>query len=749
MWKDDIDNSTNPFVPRIRVKPNALVPLASSIINEKLEESTIQDASLREHVTGTMGVPLRSEGFPHPYQYELTHLGYEKWMLDSRPEQIYGKMEETPITFVNTEEALLKMARTLENVKEIAIDLEAHQYRSFQGFTCLMQISTRREDFIVDTLALRRSMHVLNSSFTNPAIVKVIHGSDGDILWLQRDFGLYIVNLFDTGQAARVLEYPSYALSYLLKFFCSITADKRFQKADWRIRPLPDEMFKYAREDTHFLLYIYDKMRNESISRAAGSTELLQAILNRSKDLCLQRYEKEACTPTSYLELLSKFGGTALDAQQTEVFAAVFNWRDATCRLEDESTRYVLPNHMILQIADKMPEDDKGLQSACVPVPPLVKMNLPELLKVIRQAKARGAIHLQQQQQQQSSTGAPSTTSSSSSSRLADTTLNVTSSEELARQAGWLTDSSSSFGLGHEITSGPISTGGLFVSSGSTSSFLDSNPGITLDSFTSADSDLDSKATADAIRSSFNVSSWMPSSAHLLSEESLDSSSSAGILQASSSSLDPQRSATAATSDAGLFDGIPKSMQEIYQLSNQTKRNKKKRDAADSDPSQASDVLGSPQSPFFLQDGEGSLDIRAAKRAKTTDADSDKADLLSDIGWASGTPSKLPPGASKPQQQDAPSGSSSSSSFTSYDYSKHKEARPAPGPAQQSAARGQVGEASLNPFGHSTANRPSKDSKTGGDGHPSGNGGGHHHQRGGSNHRGGGRGRGRGSGAGH
>jgi len=31
--------------------------------------------------------------------------------------------------------------------------------------------------------------------------------------------------------------------------------------ADWRIRPIPAEMLKYAREDTHYLLFIYDKMR--------------------------------------------------------------------------------------------------------------------------------------------------------------------------------------------------------------------------------------------------------------------------------------------------------------------------------------------------------------------------------------------------------------------------------------------------------------------------------------------------------
>ena len=68
-------------------------------------------------------------------------------------------------------------------------------YRLFVHF----QISTRTQNYIVDTLALRSELWVLNEVFTNPHIVKVLHGADQDILWLQRDFGLYIVNMFDTG----------------------------------------------------------------------------------------------------------------------------------------------------------------------------------------------------------------------------------------------------------------------------------------------------------------------------------------------------------------------------------------------------------------------------------------------------------------------------------------------------------------------------------------------------------------------
>ncbi len=36
-----------------------------------------------------------------------------------------------------------------------------------------MQVSTRSHDYIVDTLALRHHMHLLQEPFTNPNILKV------------------------------------------------------------------------------------------------------------------------------------------------------------------------------------------------------------------------------------------------------------------------------------------------------------------------------------------------------------------------------------------------------------------------------------------------------------------------------------------------------------------------------------------------------------------------------------------------
>ena len=57
-----------------------------------------------------------------------------------------------------------------------------------------------------------------------------------DVMWLQRDFGLYLVGLFDTHHASRVLGYPGGSLAFLLQKHVNFEAQKQYQMADWRIR---------------------------------------------------------------------------------------------------------------------------------------------------------------------------------------------------------------------------------------------------------------------------------------------------------------------------------------------------------------------------------------------------------------------------------------------------------------------------------------------------------------------------------
>ena len=76
------------------------------------------------------------------------------------------------------------------------------------------------------------------------------------------------------------------SLAALLQHFCKIEANKIYQRADWRIRPLPIDFIDYARQDTHFLLYIYDMLRNELIDKGNELNNLIHAVYSRSTDIC-------------------------------------------------------------------------------------------------------------------------------------------------------------------------------------------------------------------------------------------------------------------------------------------------------------------------------------------------------------------------------------------------------------------------------------------------------------------------------
>ncbi|XP_024149580.1 exosome component 10 [Oryzias melastigma] len=389
-FKEKIDNSNTPFVPKIFIKPNAVKALPSYFTNKQIRNERPEDldvpAALADLIHQQRTQEHVEDMFAHPYQYELDHLTVPDSLLSKPEPQMYKPIAETKLSFINSLEDLVELNEKLCKLSEFAVDLEHHSYRSFLGLTCLVQISTRDEDFIIDTLELRSEMYILNEAFTDPTIVKVFHGADSDIEWLQKDFGLYVVNLFDTHQASRALHLARNSLDHLLKHFCNVDSDKRYQLADWRIRPLPDEMVQYARSDTHYLLYIYDCMRVQLLDSNHGQPGLLQSVWNKSRDISLTKYIKPVFTEDSYLEVLKK-QKRSFNTQQLTAFRLLFAWRDKLARQEDESTGYTLPIHMMIKISEELPKEPQGIIACCNPVPPLVRQQVNELHLLVQQAR--------------------------------------------------------------------------------------------------------------------------------------------------------------------------------------------------------------------------------------------------------------------------------------------------------------------------------------------------------------------------
>lgn len=392
-FKESIDNSeTHPFKPKLKSKPYAL---------KSFEESTRLimpnlDANIDEKDPAH---------YPQPYEYEIENQDYPAFVLEMRgpiePQPWLGTSE----IWVDNLEALKEMVNELSSEREIAIDLEHHDYRSYYGLVCLMQISSRTKDWIIDTLVLRDELQVLNKVFANPSILKVLHGAFMDIIWLQRDLGLYIVSLFDTYHASKKLGFPRFSLAYLLETFAHFKTSKKYQLADWRTRPLLRAMLAYARSDTHFLLYIYDQMRNKLLLE---NEHKMKEVLYESRQVAKRRFEYTKYRPVSpnnrvscpimsnnpkepFKPIMIQYN---IPLHKQNLVEVLYNWRDDIARKQDESVRYIMPNQLLVSLASlERPVTVQNVLNASSYVPEYVRLNAQGLASVIDETLKKMADH--------------------------------------------------------------------------------------------------------------------------------------------------------------------------------------------------------------------------------------------------------------------------------------------------------------------------------------------------------------------
>ena len=227
----------------------------------------------------------------------------------------------TAWTLVESKGAMLACVAELQATKptEMAFDLEAVNKSKHAQLTCLLQIAVPVKDpggenkkqtksatvkeYVIDTLApgVWDEVPKLAPFFADPKIVKVGHSVGGlDVRCLHRDFGIYVVNVFDTYEASRALPLRcGFGLAKLCRHYNVQNSERyrdlksKYQRCDWRVRPLSDEMIEYGRNDVHYLLklrqlmirdltkydlYLYDqtlkrqKLESEMVAESLAAT---------------------------------------------------------------------------------------------------------------------------------------------------------------------------------------------------------------------------------------------------------------------------------------------------------------------------------------------------------------------------------------------------------------------------------------------------------------------------------------------
>lgn len=283
-----------------------------------------------------------------------------------------------PLVWIDTPAKLKQLVQALSNEPLVAVDTESDSLYSYFEKVCLIQFSTAQLDYLVDPLSV--DVSALAQLFANPAIQKVFHAAEYDLLSLKRDYHFTFANLFDTMLAARILGWPRFGLGPILEEYFGVKLDKRFQRHNWGQRPLTQQALNYARFDTHYLLPLRE-MQLAELKKQGRLAEAREAFERQTQ---IQPSSK-VFDPSDFWRIK---GSKELEPQQQAVLRELFIVRDKIARKLDRPPFKVLDDLTLIRLARHLPETDRALQEIKGIGPKLLQHNAQHILKAIQEGLA-------------------------------------------------------------------------------------------------------------------------------------------------------------------------------------------------------------------------------------------------------------------------------------------------------------------------------------------------------------------------
>jgi ribonuclease D len=282
-----------------------------------------------------------------------------------------------PFKLINNEQALLQLCEELNGSKWLAVDTEFERVSTYYPELCLVQISNGEITAVVDPLVIEDITPLLDLLY-QPLITKVLHSAHQDLEIFFNIKGTVPTPLFDTQLAAPLLGY-AVGIGYgnLINEALNIELDKGHARADWKMRPLTDDMLRYAADDVIYLGKVYElfieklvKIDNESLL-----TEKLARLV-----------KEETYKPNPGLMWKKIFAAKKMKGKQLAVVKQLAAWREMTARDRNRPRKWIIPDHSLIQIAIQLPENKTQLLSIDKVGEKTVSRHGDDLLKICHDA---------------------------------------------------------------------------------------------------------------------------------------------------------------------------------------------------------------------------------------------------------------------------------------------------------------------------------------------------------------------------
>jgi len=241
---------------------------------------------------------------------------------------------------IDTDAKLAALLPAIRSAKWLSLDTEADSLHAYPEKVCLIQISTTAGDELIDPLA-RIDLNPLLAALNRHELI--MHGADYDLRLLRKHHEFVPSAIFDTMLAARLLGERQFGLSSLVEKFLGVKLDKGPQKADWARRPLTERMEIYARNDTHFLRTLADKLMAELKQKGRFGWH---------QESCGRLIAESTKPPTANADSVWRIKGShALNRRALAVVRGLWEWRESEAIAANRPPFFILNHEKLVNIA--------------------------------------------------------------------------------------------------------------------------------------------------------------------------------------------------------------------------------------------------------------------------------------------------------------------------------------------------------------------------------------------------------------
>jgi ribonuclease D len=208
---------------------------------------------------------------------------------------------------------------------------------------CLVQIASKNHLECIDVLSIN-NLEPLFDKLYDGKTLWVIHSARQDIEALY-----YLSNripnlLFDTQISASFLNYPiQVSYQVITEKLQNIFLEKKFTRFDWRKRPLPNDVLKYALDDVKYLLPNYMILKKELIYQGKLSwvEEEVEFLLNKDT------YEP------NYIQILKKTKGiNKVSHKNQENAFKLVHWRESVAQQKNKPRKWIMSDESLIDYAN-------------------------------------------------------------------------------------------------------------------------------------------------------------------------------------------------------------------------------------------------------------------------------------------------------------------------------------------------------------------------------------------------------------